>query len=60
MKFMHPFRKLSFGNRKCDNADDDADDDDDEAGVMIPMCRPCFAGDTKIAPWGIVFHKHNF
>ena len=33
---------LSIGNQKCDNADDD-----DAVGFMIPMCRPCFAGDTK-------------
>ena len=31
---------LSIGNQKCDNVDDaDAD--------MIPLCQPCFAGDTK-------------
>ena len=31
----------------CDNADDE-DDDDDADGDTIPMCRPCYAGDTKI------------
>ena len=33
-------QELSIGNQKCDNADDDD-------VVMIPMCRPCFAGDTQ-------------
>ena len=31
-----------MGNQKCD-----ATDDNDPAGVMILMCHPCFAGDTK-------------
>ena len=30
-----------IGNQKRDAEDDDA-------AVMIPICRPCFAGDTKI------------
>ena len=34
-------QELSIGNQKCDTLDADA-------GVMIPMCHPCFAGDTKI------------
>ena len=33
-------QKLSMGNQKCDNADEEDSD-------MIPMCRPCFAGNTK-------------
>ena len=37
-------QELSFGNQKCDSTDDD----DDTTGVMIPMCHPCFAGDTTI------------
>ena len=40
MKLMHPF-KLLIGNQKCDYADEDAAHD----GDMIPMWRPCFAGD---------------
>ena len=33
--------KLIIGNQKCSfRINDNAD------GVMIPMCRPCFAGDT--------------
>ena len=42
-------QKLSTSNQKYDIADDDADTDDvDEAdGDMIPMCRPCFAGNTN-------------
>ena len=34
-----------MGNLKCDKADD-ADKDTD--GDIIHMCRPCFAGNTKI------------
>ena len=37
-------QELSTGNQKCDAADDD----DDAVGVMIPMCRPCFAGNSKL------------
>ena len=37
MKLMH--QELSIRNQKCDALDDDA---------MIPMCRPCFAGDLKM------------
>ena len=37
MKLMH--QELSTRNQKCDALDDDA---------MIPMCRPCFAGDLKM------------
>ena len=37
-------QELLIGNQKCDNADDDDADDD---GVLIPMCRLCFAGGTK-------------
>ena len=36
-------RNRAITHQKCDNADDDAAD-----GDMLPMCRPCFAGDTKI------------
>ena len=31
-----------------DKAADDNAAADDDAGVMIPMCRSCFAGDTKM------------
>ena len=34
-------QELQIGNQKCDAAGDKA------AGVMIPMCHHCFAGDTK-------------
>ena len=42
-------QKLSIRNKKCDNANDDDDDADDD-GYLIPMCRPCLAGDTKSVP----------
>ena len=38
-------QQLLIGKQKCNNADDELDNDDD--GDIIPMCRPCFAGDTK-------------
>ena len=46
-------QELWIENQKCDNADDDDtdDDDDDYAGVMMPMCRPCFAGDNKVSEY---------
>ena len=50
MKCIHPSRVINR-KPKCDDDDDDADDDDDgddADGVMIPMCRPCIAGDTPI------------
>ena len=37
-------QELSIGNQKCDPA---GDYDTNDAGVMIPMCGPCFAGNTK-------------
>ena len=46
MKLMHPF-KLSIGDHKCDNADDDD-------GAMIPVCRPWFAGGTEKVSNGIL------
>ena len=39
-------QELSIGNQKVDAADDD-----DDAGVMIPMCGPCFAGDTIVTEY---------
>ena len=36
--------KLSIRNQKCDNGDDNDTDDADED--IIPICRPCFTGDT--------------
>ena len=45
---MPPFKSY-HSETKCDNADDDGDDADDDDEVMIPMCRPCFADDTKKA-----------
>ena len=41
-------QELSIGNQKCDNADAAAE------GDMIPMCRPCFAGNTKKDAEGLV------
>ena len=40
-------QKVSIRNQKCGNADDDEDTADDADGDMIPMCRQCFADDTK-------------
>ena len=43
------FKNLLNGNKKCDATDDDdATDEDDVDRVMVPMCRPCFAGDKKV------------
>ena len=39
-------QKLLSGNEKCDKDTNGTDDDTD--GQMIPMCLPCYAGDTKI------------
>ena len=41
---LDPSVKLSIENQKCDDLDDH---DTNDAGVMIPICCPCFAGDTK-------------
>ena len=47
-KLMGSYKKLSIASQKCGNVNDDAAADDDDAdGDMIPMCRPCFAGDSK-------------
>ena len=35
-------QESSIGTQKCDKVDLD----DDADGDMIPMCRPCFSGDT--------------
>ena len=35
-------QKILIGNQKCDTVDDN-----DADGDMIPMCPPCFAGNTK-------------
>ena len=43
-------QELAIGNQKCDNADEDDANDYAEDNDMIPMCRPCFAGDTKSSP----------
>ena len=37
------FQELSLGNQQCDNADNNNAAADKG---MIPMCQPCFAGDT--------------
>ena len=36
-------------NQKYDATDDADADVDDADGVVIPMCRPCFAGDTNMS-----------
>ena len=43
-------QELLIGNKNCGNADYD-NDEDDAVGDMIPMCRPCFAGNTKKEHW---------
>ena len=43
--------EFSIANQKCEAADDaNGDDaaDDGAAGVMIPMCHHCLAGDAEI------------
>ena len=37
-------QELSIVNQKCD----EADDDNAARVIIISMCHPCFAGDTKI------------
>ena len=43
-------QKLSIGNQKCDNSDDDY-------GDMFSMCRSCFVGNTKslVLPFVVLF-----
>ena len=43
MKLMHPFKSYRLETKSVIKTDDD-----DADGDMIPMCRPCFAGDTTI------------
>ena len=46
-------QKLSIGNQKCDNEEEDK-------GDMIPMCGPCFAGNAKNRRKLIVTQNHWF
>ena len=44
-------QKLLIGNQRCNALDNDDTDEDD--GVMILMCRPCFAGHTKMVSFAL-------
>ena len=55
MKLMHPLK--SYRSETFDAADAT---DNDDAGVMISMCHPCFAGDTKSNSENIIQTIHMY